>query len=1208
MAYVRETTNFNQLSLITETEFQRALVDLREAGLTPMAEQWMLEKGRQPYNDKVAADAAYRAESDRLYAEANAVYKASPTADNRRIMSRLAAARAGWEFNAKFIAFAPYLYDWPFPTYAVEKRTLNGIPLIFAFKLDGTSLDSMEAYIAYWMNSPEINFPDIKLPYEDIYSTKALREEMWGIFLREAFHYAYFLKAIKILILQSKIEFPAISGSPLTAVNQGVKALVSGARPYNGLGTGVTGAGGAAFNWYPIFDPYRFIKAWSVRSPASLPFGSQAAFNAGLDTAGYMHARSADDEDSGWEFNRCRGTNTFGRNNVDDLIISGGAWNPWTSKTYNGANGNWEDSPPYSYGATTWGIGVNPDPAILKDYAEGYNKAIYGAGSPWVGRMKNREVGSKAYSESIPDVIPYDMTESYRFWWGYGNGYYSNKPVRRWEDYINAYSELTRYGQIYCGTPPAFTKDDYFSNSAESIVNSLALLHRCVRNEIAIRFYVPTFIAPHRRGFWTWFMKVLPFVIPVLGLAASGLMTFLLRITAIVAGQQAAKLVGGFAGMIVGAIVSAGVTSFGTSLTMASPTTVSPSTLGGDTWQNTGVFDPSIDITAGFAPASTSLATSSAFSLPTGDYASFATLNYGGLAATTASGATSFSALTGTGITSGLSNIAAESSSLIGSAFTSFAPITASTLTSGLTAVGAGASSLASFDYLAPLTTTAPTYTSAAADWFTTLTAPTTGTVSSLNNYLPTISAAGSYASLGSLSTDLVASYDAAKLLATFQNPILPTAGQFTPLAALSSDLMTTAQAGALPTFTAYNPAPSLQQAFNPTFVTGLSTPTNVGTLSPSYKFTEEMRQYLPVPESMQQILGKGLDAVMQQYIGISPEMLNQLSMSPYMQAALTVVGATAPDVVKYAIGAVSAYDNREALTNLMEFETFLPAAKQVAMTTLPQFSQEIRVAYEIAKFAPYVMDSGDLLSRIPEMLSEGFEEIVKGIAAAPQLAVKGMTYVATHVDDLPPLIVKGVEYTAEKLPPLVIEGVQETVKAAVYVPELTVKGAAFVMDKAPDLVLEGLEETGKVLIQVPELAVKGMVYTAEKLPPLIMEGLEETGKAVIKAPEYVLEGLSETAKFLANLELPRMGAVELPALGIPSTFGLAPLSTTTETIAVVVPDKPTTFTQQPVPTSTAANGETIIHLPMQEIRVSLWPMAAIGAAAAFTLILAADD
>ena len=1185
-------------------DLEFAITDMKSIGLTTAGETFIRDRVREPYNEKVSAEAAFNVEMDKQIAAAT----------DKLTKDTLIAAKWGHNHNEKFKAIASYLYLWPFPDLPIANRTVNGIPLLFAFKLNGETMQDASQYVSYWLENEAIKWPDI--PIENLYADKAYQKKMWGIFLDYAPDYKYFLRAIKYVILASKSEFPLMVDEGTWGgyknqdytpkwKNSRIEDIYTtsgkfvGKRGYpfryyrkstgwNGWNSGygeVAGINKTAANIYSLIDfyPHTQNEQMPIQRDDGNPYKSGSELYRNFMGRIGQPAHLDELYSSRW-FRAERGAFLAGAKNRPDIF------RPYIAGNSLGFNYN-----------------ENREPWKLGD-----ERAILSPEMPW--KRNANAVAQGGIANKIVSDFPLGLA--------FDNEKFSTLNVYRggetplfqstWKTITNTpFASFTTFSdedlqKFFALDPATQTYDDPFV-----LFNSLTLLDMAVQMEIVWRFNKPKLVVPSR-GFFGKFLQYLPFILPIF--AVLSLPMLLLKELAVLAGQQAAKAIGGIAGMIVGAIVGGGVEKFGGDIfgLGATPFNLSPEQMGMKTYDPLShIIAPEFDVIANFGKTTASMSPSMPFTIPSGDYSAIANLNYGSFTPITAP---DISALAGSGFVSGLTSIPATSSSLIGTSLTSFSPVTAASLTaSGFGSITSAATTLADWNYLAPLTASTPTFTSPVADFFKALTAPTTGTVSALNNFIPAVSgSAGQYASLATLGLGQ-----------------LPTGassfGSFASFANLSLDAMPSTGLPSLMSFTPYDPTPSLQQAFNPQFVTGLSTPA-AGTLAPSYKLTEELRQFLPVSEPLQQVLGKGLDAAFQNYIGLTPEMLSKIAMSSYLQAGLIIAGAVAPNAVKYPIAALSLYENREALMNPMDFTaSFLPAVKDVALTALPQFKPEIRVAYEVTKFLPELMNYNDLLSRIPELLGEGVEELVKGIVRAPELAVKGLTYLGEHVEDLPPLVVKGAEYVVEKLPPLAIEGVQETVKFVVEVPEYTIKAATFVMDKAPPLIMEGLTETGKAVLEVPELAVKGLSYTAEKLPPLVMEGLQETGvallktpeyifeglaetsKVIIKAPEYIFEGLSETAKFLGNLEMPAMGGIEIPSFGTTTSFGLAPLSSTMETIAVVTPNAPTTFTQQPVPTSTAANGETIIHLPMQEIRVSLWPMVVIGAAAALVLVAAAD-
>lgn len=419
----------------------------------------------------------------------------------------------------------------------------------------------------------------------------------------------------------------------------------------------------------------------------------------------------------------------------------------------------------------------------------------------------------------------------------------------------------------------------------------------------------------------------------------------------------------------------------------------------------------------------------------------------------------------------------------------------------------------------------------------------------------------------------------------------------------------------------------------------------SASSLAPSYQFTNSILSVSPLPAPINQVLGKGLDAYIQSYIGITPETLDRLNVSPVLQAAAIAGSIAAPKAANLALGSLAVVGQFDKLTTPTDWETFLPAAKTTALAFAPDYAQQIRVAYEVGKGLPQAIEG---LTMVPQMLTKGLEYLGEGlvklpelvgelVVKAPELAVKGATYTLTHATPLilegvqeagkaiiqaPELALKGAEFVAVKAPPLVLEGLEETGKVFLEAPQLALKGTSFVLEKSAPLALEALEETGKAALEVPQLVMKGAAFTLEKSAPLVLEGLEEAGKAALEVPQLAVKGMSYVLEKAPALvvdvleQIPKIGIPELPSVSMVQIPSLAyqtltapqpqeilierPITTIVETEKTVVPEK--------VAIGQGASGEEIIHLPAMPIEDNTPLLLALGGLAVLAVTIAATE
>jgi len=1142
MAYIAQDLSIEKLFTYNDADLNLAIEDMLDSGLSPVGLAFIRSKAAESAERKRLYEAAYLTEYNKLKAFVDDAMRTSgDVVAAKTALYALIAIKAGRDHNERFKAIASYVYLWPFPNYDLQKRKAvgSGVPLIFSFKLNGEVLNTKEEYDDYWLKNPALNWPDIQLPYDDIYANTTLRKQIWGIFIDNAPEYKHFLKALRELVDASityespfnnlTSPYSDINGNPIIRSILSYSTATSYESQKAALGT---------FAWSHIADGLPRPEVWKVIGGSNAP-----AFPVG--TTNYLR---------GLGVPAMYSIVTPEYRNTPSVIPNAGT--TFTQMQYN--------FPDYTLNS-------------FKLVIAGYTEAIYGANRPWVNKWKNFEAGNTLYSEEFRTNIPNRFDDSYT-------------GAMPWGVYRNTTPRFQVTATVRWSNDDVKNKFVGSSDDPYILFNSLSLLRRMTSLEWFYRVWQPPPppVPRQKRKWWQVLLTIIAFIIPVFNIItaptmAAAMMVVTKTVVAAAVSTLVAKQVGGIAGLVLGAIagaVAGGITAdwVGSSMGVSANTvTISYDSLGLN--EEVASFN-SLGITSApsFTPANYSVSpTGFELTAGAGSYTSLSDLglNVGSVP----------TGVTTIGDFSGLTSLT-DGNAFINSSFDS---------------IVAGQTNFTSLASSVPTSFYAPQSAALVGTGITSAFTPsTTGT-------LGTAFFTSDVSQLGTL-VDIPVFTQATSSTGGLSGFNIGTSVDYKSLTSISLD-----------NAASFAIDPTTLTGINPSWVEGLGLPTSQQLYGQSYSLSEIMREWIPVSDSLQASIGKGLDALMNKFIGVSPEFLNQLTMNPLMQAALTIAGATAPQYVRYAIGGLSAIQNYEVLLNPMDYKAFLPTAKNIAINVAPQFNQEIKVASEILKYAPELSNSGNLFDQIGDIILEGVEEIGKFALNAPQIAIKGMQYAAEHLNEVPELIVKGLSYATTELPPLVIEGFEETGKVLIKAPELGLKAGSFAMRNAAPIVIEGFEETGKVLIKTPELAVKGMTFIVDKGTPLVLEGLEESGKAILEVPQLIvkgssfvieksgdliIDGIENTASLLTRLPefvidgFENIGSFDLGSFDLGSIGTNMTLATPTSSFVPIstVTGTQTIYTNElQLTTQSTASGEQIIHLPAREIESNPLPALIIG-------------
>lgn len=614
MAYIAaDQLTLERMSKMDTGEFELALSDLKEAGLSEQGATYLSAYINPPYQARVLADAAYDAKIAELKAAATAVLNAQGVGSDaykttKRDLDLVIAADAGRRHNEKFKGVAPYLYLWPFPFYEESKRTANNIPLIFSFKLNGDALQSRQEMVDYWLDNPAILWPILPITYPDL----AYKKEMWASFLAHAPDYRYFLLAIKHLIAASKITITSSNVWGGYTGRYDLPWYFTPAKqicdPPNRWGSVYCRyvASGEPYDWHPIFDPTltSFMpQLW--RDPLQYGYTAGLLQDSGTITRGspVHQGNSTNCNHTGFQYSFL---NSGERPQKLDWFFA--------CRTWAGA-----DSYPSSY--TREMIGA------------GFRKAINAPDMPWMRNTAAMDKGGEWKAvKDFPATINYTRTI------GSSNMYAHTLP------FLQPVGGFGRNQYAYVSNAGKWNRVDpseYFGRVGETDVgdpfvlwSSLELLRVGVEQEANIRFGYPPPPRPSKRS-WFWkFLSFVPFIIPFLAPIAS-LGNLALKLISVAAGQIVAKQVGGVLGSVLGAITGGtinwsgatlGMNSWGTIGTAASPTALSFDSLGLNAEHSIaeasrlGIsIPPSFEpIASSLAPASYGLVQSITSALPVG--------------------------------------------------------------------------------------------------------------------------------------------------------------------------------------------------------------------------------------------------------------------------------------------------------------------------------------------------------------------------------------------------------------------------------------------------------------------------------------------------------------------------------------------------------------------------------------------------------------